>query len=358
VPQSELSHKLLIKPGHRVLVLNPPGGYVENLSPLPAGASTVTNGASGQADVVQLFARDRAQLERDAGAARQALKPGGILWASFPSSPDQHSDLSRNHGWGVLNSAGLTATIHVGLDGSWDAMRFQPSAEVKGGAIPAADMLPVGRPASFAFRAIRLIARPFFKLLFRFDVKGRENCMDSACVVIGNHLGWMDAVSLLMFFPTEPRIHFLADPTSMMRNRPLWILIRAVGGIVPLDRAQRGNILLFRHVRRCLEQGGVVALFPEGDFGPREGQLLPFKKGFAHFAVDGVVPVLPVGLAGMKDLWLGKRLVMRIGSPITTAGKSVDEVHRLGEEAVAAQVPLYDEPPGRKPLRRWLTRLF
>jgi hypothetical protein len=65
-----------------------------------------------------------------------------------------------------------------------------------------------------------------------------------------------------------------------------------------------------------------------------------------------------VGLAGMKDLWLGKRLVMRIGSPIPTAGKSVDEVHRLGEEAVAAQVPSYDEPPGRKPLRRWLTGLF
>jgi 1-acyl-sn-glycerol-3-phosphate acyltransferase len=358
VPQSELSHKLLIKPGHRVLVLNPPVGYVDTLEPLPPGASTVTNGAGGQADVVQIFARDRAQLERDAGAARQALKPGGILWASYPSSPGHQSDLSRNHGWGVLNSAGLTATIHVGLDRRWDALRFQPTAEVKGGAIPAADMLPVGRRASFAFRAIRMIARPFFHLLFRFDVKGRENFPAAACVVVGNHLGWMDAVSLLLFFPAEPRVHFLADPTSMMRNRPLWILIRAVGGIVPLDRAQRGNMLLFRHVRRCLEQGGVVALFPEGDFGPREGQLLPFKKGFAHFAVDGGVPVLPVGLAGMKDLWLGKRLVMRIGAPIPTTGKTVDEVHRLGEDAVAGLVPAYDEPRGRKPLRRWLTGLF
>jgi 1-acyl-sn-glycerol-3-phosphate acyltransferase len=358
VPQSELSRKLLIEPGHRVLVLNPPAGYMDSLNPLPDGASTGTDGSSGQADVVQLFARDRAQLERDAGAAQGALRPGGILWASYPSTVDRQSDLTRNHGWGALNRIGLTATIHVDLDQDWDAVRFQPFAEVKGSAIPAADMLPVGRRASAAFRIARLVARALFDVLFRFDVKGRDNCPDTACVVIGNHLGWMDATSLLLLFPAEPRIHFLADPTSMMRNRPLWVLVRAVGGIVPVDRAQHGNVLLFSQVRRCLERGGVVALFPEGDFGPREGELLPFKKGFAYFAVESGVPVLPVGLAGMKDLWLGKRLVVRIGAPIPTAGKTVDEVLRLGEDAVAKLVPPYVETGGRKPLRRWLTGLF
>jgi 1-acyl-sn-glycerol-3-phosphate acyltransferase len=357
VPQSELSHKLLIEPGHRVLVLNPPAGYIDSLNPLPDGASIGTDGASGSADVVQLFARDRAQLERDAGAAQNALKPGGVLWASYPSA-DQQSDLSRNHGWGALNRAGLTATSQVDIDRSWDAVRFQPSSEVKGSAIPAADMLPVGRRASLAFRVARFVARALFHVLFRFDVKGRENCPDAACVVIGNHLGWMDATSLLLLFPAEPRIHFLADPTSMMRNRPLWLLVRAVGGIVPVDRAQHGNVLLFSQVRRCLERGGVVALFPEGDFGPREGELLPFKKGFAYFAVESGVPVVPLGLAGMKDLWLGKRLGVRIGAPIPTTGKTVDEVHRLGEEAVAKLVPPYSEPDGPKPLRRWLTGLF
>jgi len=143
-----------------------------------------------------------------------------------------------------------------------------------------------------------------------------------------------------------------------MRNRPLWTLVRAVGGIVPVDRAQHGSKLLFSYVNRCLEKGGVVALFPEGDFGPREGELLPFKRGFAYFAVESAVPVLPVGLAGMKELWLGKRLVVRIGAPIPITGKTVDEVHELGEKAVAALVPAYDEPHGRKPLRRWLTGLF
>jgi 1-acyl-sn-glycerol-3-phosphate acyltransferase len=358
VPQSELSRKLLIEPGQRVLVLNPPAGYIDSLNPLPEGASAGADGAGGPADVVQLFARDRAELELNYVAAQNALKPKGILWASYPSTPELQSDLSRNHGWGALNRAGLTATTQVGLDREWDAVRFQPSAEVKGSAVPPADMLPVGRHASLAFRAVRFVARIVFHLLFRFDVKGRENCPDSACVVIGNHLGWMDATSLLLLFPAEPHIHFLADPTSMMRNRPLWALIKVVGGIVPVDRAQHGNPLLFKYVNRCLEKGGVVALFPEGDFGPREGELLPFKKGFAYFAVESAVQVLPVGLAGMKELWLGKRLVVRIGAPIPITGKTVDEVHQLGEEAVAALVPAYEEPRGRKPLRRWLTGLF
>jgi 1-acyl-sn-glycerol-3-phosphate acyltransferase len=153
----------------------------------------------------------------------------------------------------------------------------------------------------------------------------------------------MDAINLLLLFPPEPRIHLLADPTSMMKNRPLWSLVRATGGIVPVDRAQRGNTLLFRQVGLCLKKGGVVALFPEGDFAPREGQLLPFKKGFAYFAVDSGVPVLPVALAGMKEVWLGKRLLLRIGETIVTTGKTVDEVHRLGEEAVTALLPVYTE---------------
>jgi hypothetical protein len=47
-----------------------------------------------------------------------------------------------------------------------------------------------------------------------------------------------------------------------------------------------------------------------------------------------------------------------IGEPISPVGKTVDEVHDLGAEAVRQLLPAYSEPPGRKPLRRWLTGLF
>jgi 1-acyl-sn-glycerol-3-phosphate acyltransferase len=358
VPPSDLSHRLLIEPGFRCAVLNAPAGYLDRLHPLPDGASAAEK-AETPVDVVQLFVSDRSQLEGEVGAALKAKKPGGVLWVTYPSAASGiASDLSRNHGWGSLHNAGFTATSEISVDRDWDAIRFQPFAEVPGSAIPGADMLPVGRHASFAFRAVRALALLFFHLLFRFDVRGRDRIPDTAFVLICNHLGWMDAVSLLLIFPPEPRIHFLADPTSMMKNRPLWALVKQVGGIVPVDRAQRADRVLFRQVGRCLERGGVIALFPEGDFGPREGQLLPFKKGFAHFAVDAAVPVLPTAMSGMRDIWLGKRLAVRIGESIPTSGKTVDEVHRLGEQAVTSLLPPYGDPTGPKLLRRWLTRLF
>jgi len=107
VPASDADRRLLIQPGQSVLLVNAPPGYLEGIAPLPDGAAVVAAGAA--ADVVLLFAKDRAELERHAPVALAALKPGGVLWASYPrpgSAPV--ADLSRDHGWGVLHAAGLT----------------------------------------------------------------------------------------------------------------------------------------------------------------------------------------------------------------------------------------------------------
>src|SRR5437660_1794807 len=64
------------------------------------------------------------------------------------------------------------------------------------------------------------------------------------------------------------------------------------------------------------------------------------------------------GLSGMKELWLGKRLVVRIGDPIPAAGQTVEQMLEAGEKAVAGLVPPYVDPGGSKPLGRWLTGLF
>src|SRR5258708_28531962 len=173
-------------------------------------------------------------------------------------------------------------------------------------------------------------------LALRFSIHGGERIPRTGTyIVIANHLGWLDALTLAIVFPIEPRIHFLADPTGMMRRRLEWALIRATGGIIPVDRARRQATDLFEQVKRCLELAGALALFPEGDFGPREGEVLPFKKGFAHFAVNAGVPVVPVGLSGRNDVWLGKPIGVYIGEPIQPGRQSGDERRREGAEAVA-----------------------
>jgi 1-acyl-sn-glycerol-3-phosphate acyltransferase len=226
-------------------------------------------------------------------------------------------------------------------------------------ALPAADLLPVGPRANLPYRLVRIVALPVLRLLFTFDVTGRENIPRSGnYVVIANHLNWLDEFTLLYLFPIEPRLHFLADPTVLVTRKFQWWLVRTTGGYVPVVRERHGDRTLFRHVDRALEVGGAVAIFPEANYGPAEGRLLPFHKGFAHFAIKAGVPVVPVALSGTKDLWFRKRIRVVVGPPIPTAGQDPDALTELAFQRMKAMMPAYSEPPGRKLWRKRLTHLF
>ena len=226
-------------------------------------------------------------------------------------------------------------------------------------ALPAADLLPVSRRANLPYRLVRLVGVPLLRLCFRFDVKGRENVPRSGnYVVIANHLNWLDEFTLLYLLPVEPRLHFLADPTILVTRKFQWWLVRTTGGYVPVVRERHGDKTLFRHVDRALEVGGAVAIFPEGNYGPTEGELLPFHKGFAHFAIKAGVPVVPVALSGTKDLWFRKTITVVIGKPMPSAGQDPTALTDLAFERMKELLPAYTEPPGRKIMRKQLTHLF
>ena len=225
--------------------------------------------------------------------------------------------------------------------------------------LPAADLLPVSRRANVPYRLVRLLAVPLLRLMFRFEVEGRQNIPRSGnYVVIANHLNWLDEFTLLYLLPVEPRLHFLADPTILVTRKFQWWLVRTTGGYVPVVRERHGDTALFRHVDHALEVGGAVAIFPEANYGPTEGELLPFHKGFAHFAIKAGVTVLPVALSGTKDLWLRKPIRVVIGAPLATAGQTAEGLTQLAFERMKQLLPAYLEPPGRKLLRGWLTHLF
>ena len=226
-------------------------------------------------------------------------------------------------------------------------------------ALPPADLLPVRREATLSYRLVRLLAVPVMRLLFRFDVQGGQNIPRSGnYVVIANHLNWLDEFTLLLLFPIEPRIHFLADPTILVTRKVQWFIVRHTGGFVPVVRERHGDLALFHHVDRALEVGGAVAIFPEGNYGPAEGGLLPFKKGFAHFAIKAGVPVIPVALSGTKDLWFRKRIKVVIGEALLTAGQTPESLTDAAYQRMKELMPAYREEPGRKLLRKQLTNLF
>jgi hypothetical protein len=103
------------------------------LEPLPDAVELAgpAGSAGGGADVVHLFVRDRAELERDAATALGAVRPGGVLWASYPKrSAKVATDLTRDAGWEALAAAGWRVVSAVSIDDTWSALRFRPLAEV------------------------------------------------------------------------------------------------------------------------------------------------------------------------------------------------------------------------------------
>ena len=225
--------------------------------------------------------------------------------------------------------------------------------------IPPADLLPVGRRATFAFRVVRALLAPVVLAVFDIRVEGRDKIPDGPYVLIANHLNWLDPFVLLLAMPTEPRLHFLANPENLVKNRWHWWLIRQIRGYIPVDLKRHSDQALFHHVDRCLELGGAVAIFPEAAYGPAEGELQEtWKSGFAYFAIKAGVPVLPVALSGTKDLWLRKRVQVLIGEPMPTSGRDDRWVIENARHGLRKLLPAYTEPPGRKPLRRLLTRLL
>lgn len=130
---SPLVKRLQIKPGQRMVVINPPTGYLEVLGPLPPGVELAET-PDGTFDFVQVFVGSVADLERDAPTAIGALKRDGLLWISYPKrSSKVPTDLTRDVGWAATARAGLEGVAQVSIDDVWSALRFRPTELVQGG---------------------------------------------------------------------------------------------------------------------------------------------------------------------------------------------------------------------------------
>lgn len=127
---SSLAKKLQLKPGMRLIVMNPPPGYVESLGELPEGAR-LEEKASGSFDFVQLFVKDSAELRRFAPKVARAVKHDGLLWISYPKrSAKVKTDLSRDVIWDLVKDEGLLGVSLISVDDTWSAMRFRPAERV------------------------------------------------------------------------------------------------------------------------------------------------------------------------------------------------------------------------------------
>ena len=99
-----LSTKMKLKAGYSAAVVNAPEGYLKELA-APDGVAVSTS-LRGKYDWIQVFVKNKAELDKIVSRAAGALKPVSLLWISFPKGTSKiQTDLTRDKGWDALQKA-------------------------------------------------------------------------------------------------------------------------------------------------------------------------------------------------------------------------------------------------------------
>lgn len=133
----------------------------------------------------------------------------------------------------------------------------------------------------------------------RVEVTGRENLIrDRPCLLVCNHLSYMDIPVIFAHVPLDFRIMARED---LFRFPFLgWHLRRA--GHLPVDRENAVRALAsVRQGAACVRQGLSVFVFPEGGRS-MSGTLKEFLPGAFFLAVQARVPIVPMALDGTRQV--------------------------------------------------------
>ncbi len=84
----------------------------------------------GKFDWIQIFVKNKAELDELAPKAANALKPESILWITFPKGSSKiQTDLTRDKGWDEVRKLGLKWINLVSIDDTWSAFSMRPYRE-------------------------------------------------------------------------------------------------------------------------------------------------------------------------------------------------------------------------------------
>jgi 1-acyl-sn-glycerol-3-phosphate acyltransferase len=147
----------------------------------------------------------------------------------------------------------------------------------------------------------------------RLEATGLEHWdTTQAFVVMSNHRSHYDIPVLYALLGGTLRMVAKAE----LFRVPIFGAAMRESGFIEVDRKHRQRALASLEVARERLAGGVsVWIAPEGTRS-RTGELLPFKKGGFHMAIDMGLPVLPIAIDGT-------RRVMDVDSARTTTDVDV-----------------------------------
>ena len=173
--------------------------------------------------------------------------------------------------------------------------------------------------------------------LWHFTIEGEPpaDIDHKGYVVVANHESQADPF-LLSWLPFDMR--WVAKQELFEQPFTGWAM--RFGGDIPLRRGEGDSVReMLKECERALAAGISVMMFPEGTRS-QDGNLLPFKDGAFALAIRAQVPVLPIALAGTREMrpkhsrWFGKAHARdRILTPIETRGLGAGDVGHVRDQA-------------------------
>lgn len=164
----------------------------------------------------------------------------------------------------------------------------------------------------------------------RVRVRGEENLVSNQTYIfISNHRSYLDTAALFHYAGRRRRIGLLAKKELL--KVPILGYGMGFVNIMAIDRSNRERALAtVRDATERIKSGVSFGVFAEGTRA-QPGELLPFKKGAFHMAIDAKVPIVPVAMKN-TDVLMGKGAgVLESGEieivflpPIPTEGMTQD----------------------------------
>ncbi len=208
--------------------------------------------------------------------------------------------------------------------------------------------------AVFAF-CVYSIFNLFCRVFMMLEVRGKENLMsltaldEKGCIarpflICPNHQSFLDPFVLCSSYPYRLFKNIFHVGASEFFEGPILRAVATMLNVVPVNpdtelmRAMKSGAI-------GLKNGKVLNIYPEGERA-FDGDLHAFKKGAAILATELDMPIVPVAIDGLQNVWPRNSWRIRpakvkivVGEPID-ARKHLDEVLSLDGDHVG---PMNDD---------------
>lgn len=178
-------------------------------------------------------------------------------------------------------------------------------------------------PKPWAVRLLRVILTPFFRIWFALKIIGAEHIPpNGAAIIAPNHKSFFDAFFIAV--ATKRSIRFMGK-SELFTGRQGRLLL-ALGGF-PVKRGESDAEAMLT-ARTILENGGLLALFPEGTRVRDPQALGEPKRGAARLALETRALLVPTAITGTEKLFLfgffpkPHRIQLAFSEPIDVADRS------------------------------------